>query len=84
MVYGDESNGETVLAAIIVPNYDYIKENNPNADDETVRKIVETIVMTLNKRNPLYKYIRKFEIRDTELAKTTTKKIKRYVEKPNK
>ena len=27
MVYGDESNGETVLAAIIVPNYDYIKEN---------------------------------------------------------
>lgn len=83
MVYGGKANNETVLCAIIVPNYDYIKSTNPNATDEDVKNMIEGAVKALNKRNPLYKYIRKFEIRDTELAKTTTKKIKRYVEKPN-
>ena len=45
---------------------------------------MEDAVKAVNKRNPLYKYIRKFEIRDRELIKTTTGKIKRYLEMPKK
>ena len=74
MVYQD---GEDI-AAIIVPNFDYIKESNKDATKEDIEKIINEIVDALNKRNPLYKYIRKVEIRETELIKTTTKKIKRY------
>ena len=39
---------------------------------------MEEAVKAVNERNPLYKYIRKFEVRETEFAKTTTKKIKRF------
>ncbi len=74
MVYQD---GEDINA-IIVPNYEYIKEANPDATKEDIEKIINEVVDALNKRNPLYKYIRNVEIRDTELIKTTTKKIKRY------
>lgn len=87
MVYGEENaeDGETYLCALIVPKYDEIKKTfGEDVSDEKVKELIEEAVKTVNKRNPLYKYIRKYEIRENELIKTTTGKIKRYLEIPKK
>lgn len=87
MVYGEYNpeDGETYLCALIVPKFDEIKSDfGDDVSDEKIRSLMEDAVKTVNKRNPLYKYIRKFEIRDKELTKTTTGKIKRYLEMPKK
>ncbi len=82
MVYGEEDEtGETVLCALLVPNFEHIGKD---ASDEQIRSLMEAAIKEVNQRNPLYKYIRKFEIRKEELQKTTTKKVKRYLEKPAK
>ena len=87
MVYGEYNpeDGETYLCALIVPKYDEIKSHfGDDVSDEKIRELMEEAVKAVNKRNPLYKYIRKFEIRQNELIKTTTGKIKRYLEVPKK
>lgn len=87
MVYGEynEQDGETYLCALIVPKFDEIKKTfGEDVSDEKVKELIEDAVKSVNKRNPLYKYIRKYEIRDKELIKTTTGKIKRYLEIPKK
>lgn len=87
MVYGEYNpeDGETYLCALIVPKFDEIKSTfGDDVSDEKIRSLMEDAVKAVNKRNPLYKYIRKFEIRDKELIKTTTGKIKRYLEMPKK
>lgn len=87
MVYGEENaeDGETYLCALIVPKYDEIKKTfGEDVSDEKVKELIEEAVKAVNKRNPLYKYIRKYEIRENELIKTTTGKIKRYLEIPKK
>ncbi|MBE7037943.1 MAG: long-chain fatty acid--CoA ligase [Ruminococcaceae bacterium] len=87
MVYGEENeqDGETYLCALIVPKYDEIKKTfGEDVSDDKVKELIEEAVKSVNKRNPLYKYIRKYEIRENELIKTTTGKIKRYLEIPKK
>ncbi len=87
MVYGEENkeDGETYLCALIVPNFEEIKKQfGEDVSDEKIKELMEENVKAVNKRNPLYKYIRKYEIRDKELIKTTTGKVKRYLETPKK
>ncbi len=87
LVYGedDEASGETILCALVVPNFEYIKSvHGENFSKDDIKAKIEEAVKEVNNRNPLYKYIRKFEVRETEFAKTTTKKIKRFVEIPKK
>jgi len=82
MVFGQEVEGELEpqVWAIIVPDYDVIREhtNNTNIDDDEVYKIISVEVKKANKQMPTYKYVKKFEIQKQELLKTTTHKIKRY------
>lgn len=87
LVYGedDDASGETILCALVVPNFEYIKSvHGDNFSKDEIKAKIEEAVKAVNERNPLYKYIRKFEVRETEFAKTTTKKIKRFVEIPKK
>ena len=87
LVYGedDEVSGETILCALVVPNFEYIKSvHGEDFSKDEIKAKIEEAVKAVNERNPLYKYIRKFEVRETEFAKTTTKKIKRFVEIPKK
>lgn len=85
MVYGkdDEASEETFVYAQIVPALEAIKEKlgkEQVSPDETFR-IIDAEVKNVNKNMPLYKRIRRFTIREEEFAKTSTKKIKRYIEK---
>ena len=80
MVYGKEVEGELEprVAAIIVPDYDNIKRNfGDNITSEEIYKQISLEVKKYNKMMPTYKYVKEFELRDTEFEKTTTRKIKR-------
>lgn len=77
-----EESGETEVNAQIVVDIDEIKEKlnlNIISKDE-VHKLIQSEIKEINKLMPLYKRIKDFTIREDEFAKTTTKKIKRYVE----
>lgn len=81
VVYGKAGEDEDVsVHAIIVPDYDRIYEDIKNgiAPGNTPHEVISSEVRNVNKQLVLYKYIRHFEIRDEEFAKTTTRKIKRY------
>lgn len=83
LVYGsdvDTISDETEICAVLVPDMDKIGEDFPGADEEKIKELMEEAVDAVNKRNPVYKYIRKVTVRNTEFEKTTTRKVKRYVE----
>lgn len=85
LVWGkyDEKSGETFVNAQIVPNIDVVKgELGENYTEEQLYKLIQAEVKKVNRNMPLYKRIMDFNIRYEEFAKTTTKKIKRYMEKP--
>lgn len=87
IVWGEEEENETVVKAQIFPNIEAIKEFlkiNTRPSQEEVDKIIDEAVKEANTKVPLYKRIKGFSIRDTEFVKTTTKKIKRYLETGNK
>ena len=83
LVYGsdvDSISDETEICAVLVPDMDKIGEDFPGADEAKIKELMEEAVDAVNKRNPVYKYIRKVTVRNTEFEKTTTRKVKRYVE----
>ena len=45
---------------------------------------IQNNINELNKSLPLYKQIQNVKFRDTEFVKTTTKKIKRYIQRKKK
>lgn len=81
IVYGkeDEKSGEMIVAALIVPDMEKLESEGKTIKD--VEKMLEEDIKVINKKLVLYKYIRDYTIREQEFAKTTTKKIKRYMEK---
>jgi len=82
MVFGKEVEGEIEpqVCAIIVPDYDAIRDDNgkKDIDDDQVYKLISQEVKKANRQMPTYKYVKNFEIQKQELLKTTTHKIKRY------
>lgn len=84
LVWGryDEESGETDVMAQIVPDIDEIKESLgiDTLSNEEIFKLIQAEVKETNKLMPLYKRIKSFTLREEEFVKTTTKKIKRYVE----
>jgi long-chain acyl-CoA synthetase len=75
---------DVVVAAAIVPATDYISATHGlgtlTADD--IQGLIQNVVRGVNDMLPGFKRIRDISIRETEFIKTTTKKIKRYMEKP--
>lgn len=83
LVYGvdSEEDEETKVCAQIVPNMEVIVEELGSFPlKEELEKIIAAEVKKANKKLSNYKKIRHFDIREEEFEKTTTKKIKRYVE----
>ncbi len=85
LVWGaeDDESDDTYVWAQIVPYMEYIQENPGRQDitPEEIEKLIDSEVKAVNRNMPLYKRIKRFEIRQTEFKKTTTRKIKRYAEK---
>lgn len=83
LVYGvdDPEHDETRVCAQIVPRMEYFEEElGRQPSDEEIHKAILAEVKKVNKKLSFYKRIQHFDIRKEEFEKTTTKKIKRYVE----
>ena len=70
----DNKLGETVITALVFPNYDLFVDKT----DEEVLEAIKDSVDKINKKLPTYKQVHSVEIRRTEFEKTTSRKIKRY------
>ena len=81
VVYGKAlDDGETIISAAIVPDMERISAvMGDSISDERIAELMQAAVDAVNKRNPLYKYIRNVKLRKEDFKKTTTQKIKRYL-----
>ena len=80
LVYGKDVEGELepIVSASVFPDFDNIKRNfGENISSEEIHKLIGSEIKKYNKSMPTYKYVKDFELRDTEFEKTTTRKIKR-------
>ena len=87
IVWGEDEEDETLVKAQIFPNIEAIKTMlriNTKPSQEDMDKVINEAVKEANAKLPLYKRIKGFSIRDSEFVKTTTKKIKRYLETDKK
>lgn len=74
----DEKTGDTVVQAEIFPDKEAIEERFGKITEEELRRILKKEIDEINEHMPLYKRVKRFEIREEEFEKTTTKKIKRF------
>jgi long-chain acyl-CoA synthetase len=84
IVYGRKNDkGDEEIAVKIVPNAEEFIQHATRHKLELTSALIEEAlnneIRGLNKRLPVYKQIRRVEVRDQEFAKTTTQKIKRYL-----
>ena len=83
MVYGKEEEGskELLISIKVIPDYEAIEEKHgKDLSEEEIHKIIWEEVKKINKKLTSYKAIKNLEIKKDEFEKTTTMKIKRYVE----
>ena len=83
MVFGlpnEQDKNDITLSVKVVYNKEIANEKYPNSSEEDLRKLIWEQIKEINKTFPPYKYIKNMIITDTELIKTTTKKIKRNEE----
>lgn len=83
MVYQKENKekDDTFIAAILVPNFDVVKEKFGEISDEELKQKLWQEIKGVNEQLVSYKHIKEISIRDIEFEKTTTLKIKRYLVK---
>lgn len=82
LVYGKSSKNDIIISAQILVNKDYIEDkfkDSPKSEDE-IKELIWQEVKKVNNKLVIYKHITNFEIREKEFEKTTTMKIKRYLE----
>ena len=86
MVYGKQdqekkNDKELIITAKVIPNYDEIEKiHGKDLTDEQVHDIIWEKIKEVNRKLTSYKAIKRLEIKKDEFEKTTTMKIKRYVE----
>ncbi|MGE5613145.1 MAG: AMP-dependent synthetase/ligase [Bacillota bacterium] len=84
MVYGkdDPVYGDIVVSATIVPDMEAIQAEfgGRQPSSEEIYELIRKEVKEVNKGLVIYKYVKDFTLREEEFAKTTTRKIKRYLE----
>lgn len=73
-------NDDVIIKAEIFPNYPLFENENPEVSEEDIEEKIGEIIEKINDTVPKYKRIKRYYIRKTEFEKTTTKKIKRYLD----
>jgi long-chain acyl-CoA synthetase len=86
LVWGkyDGITGNILVCAQLLPNLDAIAEKlkGISASGQEIMKFMNEAVKNANMNMPIYKHIHQFVVRENEFVKTTTQKIKRYIETP--
>ena len=80
LVYGvdDDKTGDTVVKAVVFPDFETIQAEKGELSEQDLKILLKTEIDKANEFMPLYKRVRRFDVRKTEFQKTTTRKIKRY------
>jgi long-chain acyl-CoA synthetase len=75
--------GGEYIFAVVVPNYDAIKEDHPGRenDDTFVRDLVKKTIEEANRSLPGYKKITDFKLRKKPFEKNAQQKIRRFLYK---
>lgn len=82
VVWGmDEKDGDTVICADIFPDYACIEAEKGKLSESELKSLLKNVIDHVNDSMPIYKRVKRFEIRETEFEKTTTQKIKRFTAK---
>jgi len=82
MVYSrDDSETDTLLAAKIVYDPEEMERVFPGKDKSEYQDLIFDAIKEINKDLSTFKHVKKIEITDEPMEKTTTQKIKRYIEK---
>lgn len=86
LVFGEETKDDTVISAVVTLDEEYLKEaygkNIPELSK--IKEIVWEKIKGLNKKMVSYKAVKNLKIRTTDFAKTTTMKIKRFLDSNKK
>ncbi len=83
MVYGmqGEDKDDLKIAVKVIVNDEYVAEHhNPIPSKEEIYNIIWSAIKEVNRKLTSYKAIKHLEIKEDEFEKTTTMKIKRFVE----
>lgn len=86
MVFGQprhDDERDLALCAKIVYNPEYMKANYDTEDAEQIELIIRKDIDTINETLPSYKQMLRITTTDKEMVKTTTGKVKRFVETKN-
>ncbi len=86
LVYGEETKDDTVISAVVTLDEEYLKETYGKNVPELgkIKEIVWEKIKGLNKKMVSYKAVKNLKIRTTDFAKTTTMKIKRFLDSNKK
>ena len=82
MVYSKDKDDDIKIVADIIVNQEFIEakfKDNPKTKEE-IKEIIWDEVKRINQTLVTYKHITEINIREKEFEKTTTLKIKRYLE----
>jgi long-chain acyl-CoA synthetase len=74
-----DRKGNDRVAAIVVPDYDTLGGLREELTEEGIRQTISDEIKKICTELPEYKRIVEFQIRDEELPKTPTRKVKRHL-----
>ena len=83
MVYqgqAEKKDDAVVMASIVVDMENIVEFEGNDLTDEQIEELIADYVEKINEKNPIYKKIRKFNVRKTPLIKNTSNKIIRFSE----
>lgn len=76
----NKTKTDTLLCAKIVYNKETIVEHFGEKKEDEYKKLIWEDIKNINKELPTFKHIKEITLTDEPLEKTTTQKVKRYVE----
>jgi len=77
-----DRRGNARIGAIVVPNYDALGTSEAmreDASESRIKNIISVEIKRISSSLPEFKRIMDFQMRDEELPKTTTQKVKRHL-----
>jgi long-chain acyl-CoA synthetase len=83
LVVGRKDTAGEIIFAVIVPNYELLKEDYPGKEDDEafVKNLVKKEVENANRSLPVYKKISDFIVRKEPFEKNAQQKIRRFLYK---
>lgn len=73
------SSGEEYVKAIVVPDYEYLEQENMDTDEAFLTTLLDQEIRERCANLADYKRVKEFELRKEEFPKTSTRKIKRFL-----